>query len=319
MATFISRTSAYNSTVTGTYVDVDFSSDIPAGASAIILEVDRNATHYSFSLRPNGSTDDHFSNLTQNSHGYAIIPCDSNRIIEMKQEKSSMVDLYAIGYLEGEFTGFSNTVDATPPSPVGYYDITLSSATSPDTAIGFAAESWYTVTGHAVEEIYIRANGSTDDKDRGCGRRNWWVTGCDGNQIIETRTDLAGDRFGIQGYWTEAATFYTNMTDESASNTLGSYTDMDTTLSGTSVGGIYEMYRAGGLSSAMDIRSKGDTYSNIKNPFNNYSMGVAAKGTDNTAEYYKTQTAHEFNLKAELEEYTMSGGGVDRTQVIKHG
>lgn len=101
---FTSFTNAKNHSAasSGSYIDVDFSADIPAGNNGAFWQfVADDTAEYKADIEKNGLGNDHFFDITEHQYGWVEI--DSDRIADQKVESTNM-DLY--------LWGFSNTLVA---------------------------------------------------------------------------------------------------------------------------------------------------------------------------------------------------------------
>lgn len=86
----------YSTATTGSYVDVDFSTDIPAGGNgAFVHFYGSTNAEYSGNIRKNGETSDSYYDIS--NHQYLWTEIDSSRIAEQKIENTAL-DLYLWGY-----------------------------------------------------------------------------------------------------------------------------------------------------------------------------------------------------------------------------
>jgi hypothetical protein len=85
----------YSETTTGSYQDVDWSSDIPADNHVAYYQL-AGAFGITYSIRSNGDTDDLYY-TTNGEKGFGIVGIDSSRYSEQKIETTS-ADLYLMGY-----------------------------------------------------------------------------------------------------------------------------------------------------------------------------------------------------------------------------
>lgn len=83
---------------TGSYVDIDLSSDMPANAKAAIIEVySDTVAEYSFDIRKNGTSATHYYSSYYYPH-WIVVGLDDNGIIEGKISNTN-VKFYVWGYL----------------------------------------------------------------------------------------------------------------------------------------------------------------------------------------------------------------------------
>ncbi|MCP8313779.1 MAG: hypothetical protein H3Z53_05340, partial [archaeon] len=92
-ATFFTNAYDKSLTSTGSYVDINISSEAPDSNGAIVEGV--TTTDYQYALRKNGSSEDIYKDLGK--HGWAIVEVDTSHILEGKIE-NTVVDFFLVGY-----------------------------------------------------------------------------------------------------------------------------------------------------------------------------------------------------------------------------
>lgn len=212
--------------------DVDVSSVVPSGATGVILHIvnTNSISHRYTGIRKNGSTDDRHSDFSRDSHLWAAIGVDANRVFEAYVESTTDVDIYVVGYTKSGVTFKTNADDKSLGTTGDWYDVDCSSE-APN-AIGLIFEE-YNINTSA--DWGLRKNGSSDNRLYHPYRRGFAVIGCDSSQICEHYIgDTKMDLF-LVGYITDGATFNTNATDVSL-DTTGSWQDLSALPSGAGMG-----------------------------------------------------------------------------------
>jgi hypothetical protein len=270
MAVFITPVDVSTAT-TGSYVDIDVSANVPAGATAVIVRVVRSAASSGYFLRKNGSTDDLYSasQTLAYFHQWAVVAVDSSRIFEMKIEDTG-VDCWLHGYLTTDCVMFTNATSKATATTGSYVDVDISGDTGADTAvaaIGFANKT----STNANARYTVRKNGSTDDfygtdTTNGTGVYNkYFIIGVDGSEIFEQKIGNAAVDLYLAGYITVSCTMNTNATNRSLAATAA-WTDL-TALDTGAIGGIYQVVNTDATSSlGWGLRKNGSSaedYANI--------------------------------------------------------
>lgn len=205
--------------------NIDVSAWVPVGATGIIVHLDRGATGAvrDYGIRRNGCTDARaLSAGGGNSHSWAIIGIDENRIFEFYNIAiSNRCAVNLLGYTtEGvnftpSYTTAPNvsTLAALPNGAWTAIDLGPGGlGLIPADAIGVIFEMQDT---SPADDYGLRNNGSTDARVlRTGGEHSMFsqVIGCV-DQIVELYRGTAGVQFYLTGYITEGATFYVNALD----------------------------------------------------------------------------------------------------------
>jgi len=79
----------------GAWTDIDLATLVPTDTTHIIIEVIGSGL---YGLRRNGSTENIY--IVNTAHNWAIVECDSNKIIEMEIQNVN-IDMFVIGYTQG--------------------------------------------------------------------------------------------------------------------------------------------------------------------------------------------------------------------------
>jgi hypothetical protein len=214
----------------GSWQDVDCSTNVPAGATGVILEVQNTgAAAYNAAFRKNGSSEDRTQNTLASQQQAVYVGLDSNRIFEAYIGDAT-VKLWLIGYTDDTCTFFDNAIDKTP-STGSWLDVDCS-ANIPSGAKGVFIVIVNGTT--ANRNGGARNNGSTDTYPYQIfyypSRFAYQVRGVDANRIFEARIDNAEVKVWLLGYVGSAApvTFKVNGVDKSLTTT-GAWTDVDVT------------------------------------------------------------------------------------------
>lgn len=193
----------------GSWKDMDVSAYIPAGATGVILHIEKIGANERFiGLRKKGSTDDRHDRMFPDSHLWAMTGVDENRIFQYYVEAFPEAKIWLVGYTATGVVFFDNAYEKVPGGFDSWQDIDVS-AECPG-AIGVIVEL---VAPNA--EAAVRQNGSGDDwLSMMVDKHIWAITGCDGSQIFETLLYDASAHLYIIGYVTQGAVFKTNIVDK---------------------------------------------------------------------------------------------------------
>ena len=110
---------------TGSYVDVDVSASVPAGACAALLEITNSMVAtglLEINIRQNGSSDDLKHDLLYGGHSYVVVALDDDRIFESYRE-SSYNHVYLVGYITSGFVPLSDAVEKPYGSAGAWLDV----------------------------------------------------------------------------------------------------------------------------------------------------------------------------------------------------
>ena len=248
-------------TTTGSWVDVDVSAFVPAGATGVIVQwVGDPTTDYDYGIRMNGSTDIFgLQPVEANTQGFSMTGLDSSRIFEVHTE-SLTVKTYVVGYTMGGVTFFANAIQKTPALTASWEDIDISADTGVDTAIG----AIFTVanTNSSTRQFGVRKKGSTDFRTNDMRPDHIVLSliGVDANEVAQFYREDTGLELYLTGYVTSGAVFFTNAIDKSTSTT-SSYVDVDISSdigADDANGAILEIANASDLATA--LRRKGAPY-----------------------------------------------------------
>jgi hypothetical protein len=195
---------------TGSYVDVDISSNTGADtaivATGLIFQGNTN-TNKRGAVRKNGSTDDFYGTSTTTTFtarsAFFTVAVDASEIFEQKIGSTS-VDLYLTGYLTAGGTFNTNGTDRSLGSTGSWIDLTA----LPSGAIGglYLAHNTGTTT---TRNYGFRVNGSSSEdyngilpKDNGNYAALTAIVQCDGSRIVEGKIDNVVVDFYEMGYFT---------------------------------------------------------------------------------------------------------------------
>jgi hypothetical protein len=217
---------------TGSWVDVDVSATVPAGATGVILQVVNNTgAAQMYGVRYNGQTSETWMydtlELKDGTQRWLMIGLDSSRIFECRTNSTS-VETYLIGYTGPGVTFFQQAVDKNVAAG-SEQTVDISSNTGTDTAIG----AIFMVNNQAgtSQSFYLQHFDSTDDhyQQIRADTTSVYMTGVDSSErahaFIENATNVT---IYLQGYITSGAHFFTNAVDKSTATT-GNYADVDIT------------------------------------------------------------------------------------------
>jgi len=216
------------------WVDMDASGSVPAGATGVILHVVNTAAASRYlGLRKNGSTDGRHPDMYRNSHWWAAIGVDANRVFEAYVESTTDEDIYVVGYTMSGVTFKTNATEKNPDQIATWRDIDCS--TEAPSAIGLIWE----FNSIGLKEVGLRKNGSSDDRHYGVYYHASFgaIIGCDASQICEGYREDTAAHFYLLGYVTDGATFNTNATDVSL-GTAAEWLDLSALPSGANMGFI---------------------------------------------------------------------------------
>lgn len=234
----------------GSWVDVDCSSHVPADAVGVILRLRNTNTGAArqCGTRKNGSTDTRVQSLKDGGMTGRIVGVDANRIFEAYIQNTSDLTIELRGYVTGdEAYLFANAVDKTPGTSATWTDIDITSDIVSGTAIAAIAELLNTSAGE--DATGARKNGSTDNRTYNLANSNSHTTalvGIDSNDIFEGYVgDNASSFVYLLGYFLEGAgvTLHTNGIDRSLTGT-STWTNI-TAPSSSAIGGVYEVISTG--------------------------------------------------------------------------
>ena len=204
---------------TGSWVDIDVSGDVPAGATGVMVEV-----------KTEGSSDDPFGirkkvasspdtwmwgpdTIKNDTHTWFMIGVDANQTFQVIQDDDD-IDMYLLGYTTAGVTFFDNAYDKTP-SGSGWDQVSIAAETGGDTAI--AAIFIIQNTGGS-QNWSIRMNGASDNRGSACGGSQGGdlrtdmstlaIVGLDEFEICEICTESTGVKAYLVGYVTDGAVFF---------------------------------------------------------------------------------------------------------------
>jgi hypothetical protein len=254
---------------TGSWIDIDLSSNIPAGSVAAIFEV-TNADSFAreFGLRKKGSTDNRYGDIRGESHSYMIVGVDANRKCQGRIE-STDVDFFLLGYLtlgQAETNAHNRSLGSTG----SYIDID-ESANAPSGATGIFGE----LTSTAAYNFAARKNGTSFDYYEDCTTHDSIMAGLDANRKWEGKIENVAVDFFTMGY------FAVGVETKTKSSTIGlsikgygamgcvmsyevsgpTYNDQTTAANNATINDVQPMFDSAG-----DILYYGDnaTYAGVK-------------------------------------------------------
>jgi len=199
-----------------TFVDVDVSAYVPAGATGVILHgVNTSSSSYAFCVRKNGSTDIFVSYLASNNgpHCWLAIGIDESRIFEARIGNTTYNDIQLVGYTMSGVTLFTNAYDKSMTTLTTWEDIDCHTEAPSAVGLIFLTSS----DSSTYRTVGMRENGSTDSRTATSRYHNSLgiIIGCDGGQVCEGYIGNTSMDFKLEGYITDGCTFNTNATDVS--------------------------------------------------------------------------------------------------------
>jgi len=225
--------------VTGSWQDVDCTAlGVPDTASGVVVHYvnTSGATTYDVGLRKNGSADDRHGDMRHNTHDWAMIGTDANGIFEAYIENAA-IDMYIVGYTNpGTVIFNTNGVDVSLGVTAAWTDIDCS-AICPD-AKAIIVNIYNSGVGSFAAGL--RPNGSASVVNYGTGiahSSQFYLVGCDANQIIEGQIASTTYDFYVIGYITDGIVMFTDPVDKSLGGT-GAYTDIDCSASAPDASGL---------------------------------------------------------------------------------
>ena len=142
----------YSTATTGSYVDVDVSSDVPASNTSIIaLFHSTDSGKHESSLRSNGSARDVYETVADQCHVWSKI--DGSRIAEQKVGSANL-DLYVYGYFSDPSSG-ETTASGTPS-----LDVITASGTGERSVDGTGTPNLDNIEASGVGERSVNASGT---------------------------------------------------------------------------------------------------------------------------------------------------------------
>jgi len=219
---------------TGAWTDVNVSSYIPSGATGVVLHV--TATNdWVFGYRKNGSTDARTGTMRPNSHAWAMIGVDANRIFEAYIQMTACPTIWLVGYTMTGVTFLTNGVNKSPGSTGSWVDMNCSSDAPSSVAVIFEIIE----TDASNTAFGLRKNGSTDNRVTTVHTRSCLgaIIGVDASQICEGYKGGSLVYMYLVGYATDGVTMNTNATDVSLTGTA-SWTDLSALPTGAVMGFI---------------------------------------------------------------------------------
>ena len=268
-------------TADSTWNDVDITSHVGADAGNIaiaILEIVN--THasltYDVGFRKNGSTDERFDDIWDDSHWWCCIGVDDSDIFESKLQNSA-IEVWLTGYwTQDEAAAITNGVTYTPDTADTWIDLDVSG----DTGANTATIAFFQVIHPAGtnRQWGLRENGSTDDR-----HNDFWddleggSMALDANEICELfseATDSTIVTYYHIGYGFDNFTSFANAKDYSTGTTGSDVeTDLSTDIPSGNDGAMLQFYAAnneGGFNYGGHAKKNGQT----RDPVDNASIPV---------------------------------------------
>lgn len=252
MAVFLDVPVRVTVTTAATWTDVDVSAYVPAGATGVIIDFNKNNTSSStcrYGFRKNGSTDDRPRYNYENSSTHWNVGIDSSRVFEMylgtvNTAAESRTTCWVVGYYTDDAAFVTNGVDKTITIAATWTDISLTAEITGNAIAAFFEESVPATSGGT--DYGFRANGSTDNRvaDSGYYGTNGAVVGLASN-ICEKYQQKIGTISGNFTYYKgciyDGLQMNTNGVDISPANYAG-YTIA--TIHEHAIGALLEVFDA---------------------------------------------------------------------------
>lgn len=222
-----------------TWVDVDVSAYVPAGATGVILHLAGASSAPTLGIRKKGSTDARFGKFnTTTTHMWAAIGIDGNRVFQTWRSRTD-ARIRLVGYTSDEAVFFDNGTEITPSSINTWTDADISAATGSNTALGVIVEIKNTIT--TSYNFGVRKKGSTDEYyyliiENGI---TWAFIGVDELETLQAKVGNLGVKVFVLGYFTKDVVFNTNAADHSLT-AKGAYYDL-TALPTGATGGFLQV------------------------------------------------------------------------------
>jgi len=199
MAVMITPTDLAQS-VNNAWTDYDASALVSAEATGVILHVVLTGSYRVIGFRKNGCLDDVKFSVAGGSHFWTVAGLDAAKKFEYYVANNTDVDVYLVGYFEGEAVFFDTMPQPTPTGGL-YQDYDMAADTGADTAIGVF------VLGVPTYGCTIAGRKDGTSFDYKGGGYGCIVAGCV-NEVVELYRSTSGDgHFFIAGYLTDLASF----------------------------------------------------------------------------------------------------------------
>ncbi|MEM2262079.1 MAG: hypothetical protein QXK24_06480, partial [Ignisphaera sp.] len=227
--TFLTNVVDKTPTTTGAWVQIDVSSDVPAGTKAVLLKiVNASSTSYNYGIRPVGTSSTIFYGTVTSTTGcaIAIVKLDSNYKFECRIENTS-VKIYLWGYTDEDIC-MVNYVDKSISTTGAWTDVTCSEL--PDGSTGAVFEVINTSTAPTPFINLLRPKGSsTNHSSQGKLRpssHKWAVVGVDNNKVCQNYIDNTASKIYLWGRAGNEFTSFLNPYDITPTTT-GAWVTMD--------------------------------------------------------------------------------------------
>lgn len=240
---------------TGSFQDVDLSSDIASGATGVALEFhNKHATLFQLvGWQKKGSSDNITATIRNIGHNIAYCGVDDSRICQIYVAASD-IDVYLVGEFADDAFFFTNSPDKSTTTTNSYVDVDIATDTGDDTAIGaFFQLHW--VTGGQI--VGYRKKGSGDAFEDDFEEMLGFAIGVDGSEVCQQFLETSADiDLALNGYVTKESNWNTNATENSRSAANG-FADLNAAPAG-SIGTFFHIDDPE-KDNNWDIRRKGDT------------------------------------------------------------
>ena len=188
-------TNAYDKSlgVTGSWQDIDCSTEAPSAIGLIFEAVGDPVSEYYMGLRKNGSTDNRITESWGHNTFGVIVGCDDSQVCEGYIQDTDE-DFFLVGYITEGAVFNTNATDLSLGSTGSWLDL---STLSSDSIMAFIE-----VSSSANYNYGLRKNGSDEDIYRYAYYHPWAFVECDANGIIEGKIENVGADFFLVGYAT---------------------------------------------------------------------------------------------------------------------
>jgi hypothetical protein len=188
-------TNAYDKSLgaTGSWQDIDCSSEAPNAIGLIFEVVGDPELEYQMGLRKNGSTDNRIAETWGHNVFGVIVGCDESQVCEGYIQNAN-VDFFLVGYITEGAVFNTNATDLSLGATGSWQDLAALPAGS---VMGFIE-----VNSVSNDNYGLRKNGSDEEIYRYAYYHPWAFVECDANRVIEGKIENAGVDFFLVGYAT---------------------------------------------------------------------------------------------------------------------
>jgi hypothetical protein len=186
---------------TGSYVDVDVSASVPAGAIGALLRVYNTSlsSSLSYGLRKNGSTDDLYGDIGFGAQLWELVALDSSRVFEVKRESTALT-FELTGWVDSRANLFASAVKLSLSSINTHETVDLS------TWLPSGAVAAILLFGFNASAVHARPGGATYSYPAAKPGRMPFIVGVDGSRQVEIYRGSSLDNVYLLGYIAEGLT-----------------------------------------------------------------------------------------------------------------